>query len=88
MKRLTKQESQINLQEPIPVNLTYRTVFFGDYGQPQYRSDIYGERGILLGAVHGICESLYRYYRADGVTQEDAFKATAETITGPISNIT
>ncbi len=53
----------------------------------EYRSDIYGERGILLGAVHGICESLYRYYRADGVTQEEAFKATAETITGPISNI-
>ena len=53
----------------------------------EYRSDIYGERGILLGAVHGICESLYRYYCAEGVSQEDAFKATAESITGPISNI-
>jgi ketol-acid reductoisomerase len=26
----------------------------------EYKSDIYGERGILLGAVHGIVESLYR----------------------------
>merc|ERR1712127_448060 len=29
----------------------------------EYRSDIYGERGILLGAVHGIVESLYRRYQ-------------------------
>ncbi len=53
----------------------------------EYRSDIYGERGILLGAVHGICEALYRFYRADGMDQETAFKETAETITGPISSI-
>ena len=53
----------------------------------EYRSDIYGERGILLGAVHGICEALYRHFRSDGISQEDAFKATAETITGPISTI-
>ena len=53
----------------------------------EYRSDIYGERGILLGAVHGICEGLYRYYRADGMEKETAFKETAQTITGPISAI-
>lgn len=28
----------------------------------EYRSDIYGERGILLGAVHGIIETLFRRY--------------------------
>ncbi len=28
----------------------------------EYKSDIYGERGILLGAVWGIVESLYRRY--------------------------
>ena len=27
--------------------------------ESEYRSDIFGERGILLGAVHGIAESLY-----------------------------
>ena len=53
----------------------------------EYRSDIYGERGILLGAVHGICEALYRFYRAEGMEKDQAFKETAETITGPISEI-
>ena len=53
----------------------------------EYRSDIYGERGILLGAVHGICEALYRHYKAHGMDKETAFKETAETITGPISAI-
>ena len=47
----TKQESQINLIEPIPVNLVYRTVFFGDYGQPQYRSDIYGRDAAVFMAL-------------------------------------
>ncbi|MCL4240219.1 MAG: ketol-acid reductoisomerase, partial [Dehalococcoidia bacterium] len=30
--------------------------------ESEFKSDIYGERGILLGAVHGIIESLYRRY--------------------------
>ena len=47
----TKKESQINLEEPIPVNLTYRTVFFGDYGQPQFRSDIYGRDAVVFMAL-------------------------------------
>src|SRR5690349_1407702 len=29
--------------------------------ESEYKSDIFGERGILLGAVHGIVESLYRW---------------------------
>ena len=37
--------------------------------ESEYKSDIYGERGILLGAVHGIIESLYRRYVAQGMTQ-------------------
>lgn len=51
----------------------------------EYRSDIYGERGILLGAVHGIVESLYRRYVAQGHTRQDAYLNTAESVTGPIS---
>jgi ketol-acid reductoisomerase len=51
----------------------------------EYRSDIYGERGILLGAVHGIAESLYRLYTQGGMDTKQAFKETAEAITGPIS---
>ena len=34
--------------------------------ESEYRSDIFGERGILLGAVHGIVESLYRALRRPG----------------------
>lgn len=51
----------------------------------EYLSDIYGERGILLGAVHGIVESLYRRYVSQGLTEEDAFDHSCESITGPIS---
>lgn len=55
--------------------------------ESEYKSDIFGERGILLGAVHGIVEALYYRYRAQGMTQEDAFNNTAESVTGPISRI-
>jgi ketol-acid reductoisomerase len=53
--------------------------------ESEYKSDIYGERGILLGAVHGIIESLYRRYKAQGMSPEDAFLNSAESITGPIN---
>jgi len=53
--------------------------------ESEYRSDIFGERGILLGAVHGLVESLYRRYREEGASPEDAFRRSAESITGPIS---
>jgi ketol-acid reductoisomerase len=53
--------------------------------ESEYKSDIYGERGILLGAVHGIIESLYRRFVAQGMSKEDAFLNSAESITGPIS---
>ncbi len=39
----------------------------------EYNSDIMGERGILLGAVHGISESLYRWFRSQGMEADDAF---------------
>lgn len=53
--------------------------------ESEYKSDIYGERGILLGAVHGIIESLYRRYVSQGMSKEAAFLNSAESITGPIS---
>src|SRR5262245_58726963 len=53
--------------------------------ESEFKSDIYGERGILLGAVHGIIESLYRRFVAQGMSREDAFSNTSESITGPIS---
>jgi len=51
----------------------------------EYKSDIFGERGILLGAVHGICESLYRWFRGHGRQPDDAFLDSAKSITGAIS---
>ncbi|MBU0479492.1 MAG: ketol-acid reductoisomerase [Proteobacteria bacterium] len=52
----------------------------------EFRSDIFGERGILLGAVHGIVEALYRRYVMEkGMDETAAFIATVENITGPIS---
>jgi len=53
----------------------------------EYRSDIFGERAILLGGVHGICESLWRRYTRAGMSEEEAFRQTAESITGPINKI-
>jgi len=55
--------------------------------ESEFKSDIYGELGILLGAVHGIIESLYRRYVSQGMSREDAFLHSAEAITGPISRI-
>ncbi len=61
---------------------TFRTTL-----ESEYKSDIFGERGILLGAVHGIIESLYRRYVSQGMSKDDAFLHSAEAITGPISRI-
>jgi ketol-acid reductoisomerase len=53
----------------------------------EYRSDIFGERAILLGGVHGIVESLWRRYVRGGMSEEEAFRQTVECITGPINKI-
>ena len=53
--------------------------------ESEYRSDIFGERGILLGAVHGIVEGLYRWFVNNGLEKDDAFVQSVESITGPIS---
>jgi len=47
-------------------------------------SDLFGERAILLGAVHGIVEALYHRYLDEGDTPEDAFNRACESLTGPI----
>lgn len=59
---------------------TFRTTL-----ESEFKSDIYGERGILLGAVWGIVESLYRRYIAQGMSHEEAFLNSTESVTGPIS---
>lgn len=53
--------------------------------ESEYKSDIFGERAILLGAVHGLVESLYRRSVEHGVDPETAFRTSVEAVTGPIS---
>lgn len=53
----------------------------------EYRSDIFGERGILLGAIHGIVESLWRRFVSQGMGEEEAFLRSTECITGPVSQV-
>jgi len=53
--------------------------------EDEYKSDIFGERGILLGAVHGVVESLFRRYTENGMAEDAAYKNTVESITGIIS---
>jgi len=51
----------------------------------EWRSDLVGERCILLGGVRGIVDALYRYYAENGMTEEGAFLESVENITGSIS---
>ncbi|MEU4190994.1 ketol-acid reductoisomerase [Kribbella sp. NPDC026611] len=51
----------------------------------EYLSDIVGERAILLGAVHGQVEALYRHFRIAGDDAVTAYRRSTETITGPIA---
>jgi len=54
----------------------------------EFKSDVFGERAILLGAVHGIVEALFRRFVQDaGMSEDEAFNASVESVTGPISRI-
>ena len=53
--------------------------------EQEYKSDIFGERAVLLGGVHGIVEFLFRHYQEAGMTPEEAFVHSTESLTGPIS---
>ncbi|MCA9323492.1 ketol-acid reductoisomerase [Candidatus Saccharibacteria bacterium] len=51
----------------------------------EWRSDIFGERAILLGGVHGIVEALYSWKREHGRGSEEAYMEVVESLVGPIS---
>ncbi len=51
----------------------------------EYRSDVVGERAVLLGAVHAIVESLYGRYRLAGDDEITAYEKSCENVTGPIA---
>ncbi len=52
----------------------------------EYKSDVSGERAVLLGAVHGAVEALFRrFVQSRGSSDDAAFQNSVESITGPIS---
>lgn len=52
----------------------------------EYRSDIFGERAVLLGGVWGALEALFTFFTAgNGGYKDNAFKRSALSLTGPIS---
>ena len=53
--------------------------------ESEFKSDIFGERCVLLGGVHGLIECLFRRYCLQGMTEEEAFSRAAECLTGPIT---
>jgi ketol-acid reductoisomerase len=99
VRRLYEQGSGINASVAVHQDVTGRASDYAlgwavALGTPwifqttlasEYTSDITGERVILLGAVHGIVESLYRWFIAHGATEEQAFVDSVESVTGPIS---
>ncbi len=99
VRRLYEQGSGINASVAIEQDVNGKAVDYAlgwavGLGSPatfettltsEYTSDIFGERGILLGAVHGVVETLYRYFIAKGSSPEEAFRDSVEAITGPIS---
>lgn len=60
---------------------------FGTTLEMEYRSDIVGERAVLLGAVHGIVEAVYRRYLVQGEPPGRAFTRACESLTGPIARL-
>ncbi|MEV6104347.1 ketol-acid reductoisomerase [Streptomyces sp. NPDC051940] len=59
---------------------TFRTTL-----RSEYLSDIVGERAVLLGAVHGLVECLYRHYLLSGDDAVTAYERSCENITGPVA---
>ena len=54
----------------------------------EYISDLFGERGILLGAIYGMSEALYRYFLGNttqSYKERESYRSTAYNITGTIS---
>ena len=47
----TGKETRVDLEQPIPVHIIYRTAFTDSKGRPQYRSDVYGRDAKIWNAM-------------------------------------
>ncbi len=54
-----EEETFINLSRDVPVYITYRTAFFDEFGQIQYRADVYGRDALVYMALADAGVSLY-----------------------------
>ena len=54
--------------------------------EQEYISDIFGERAILLGGIHGLVEYLFRNYLRDNCGEKDSYYQSVVSLTGPINN--
>lgn len=53
----------------------------------EWRSDIFGERAMLLGGVHGIVETIYDWKVLNGEDPKQAYMDTVESVVRPLSSI-
>lgn len=53
--------------------------------ESEVNSDIFGERGILLGGVWAVVEVAYRQFLESCLSPTEAFRQAVESLTGPIS---
>lgn len=53
----------------------------------EWKSDIFGERAILLGGVHGIVEAAYAWKLQQRIEPKAAYEQVVESLVGPISDI-
>ena len=51
----------------------------------EWRSDIYGERAMLLGGVHGVVEATYKWMRENGASYVESYERSVESVVGPLS---
>ena len=51
MKRLGRKELRVELDEPVPVHLVYRTAFTDTRGEMNYRNDMYGRDARIWAAL-------------------------------------
>jgi len=70
------KEKALMLGSAVGVGYMYETTF-----RKEVLSDLYGERGILMGAIQGAFAAQYEVLRAKGHTPSEAFNETVEEAT-------
>ena len=70
------QEKAIALGVAVGSGYLYETTF-----EKEVYSDLYGERGCLMGGIHGMFLAQYKVLRANGHSPSEAFNETVEEAT-------